>query len=54
MNNIRVSVYKYPVIFSIIIIIFSALFTEIPLNGFFERFMDPHKALYLAITIEQE
>ncbi len=53
MNKIRASAYKYPVIFSIIIIIFSALMTEIPLTGFFARYMDLRKAHFLVIILEQ-
>ncbi len=53
MNKVKALTYKYPVIFSILVIIFSALITEIPLTPFFSRYMDIRKANFLAIILVQ-
>lgn len=53
MNRLKTFISQYPVIFSIIILIFSTILTEIRLEPFLTNFMDLQSATYVTITIEQ-
>jgi membrane protease YdiL (CAAX protease family) len=53
MNKLKIFAFQYPVIFSIIILIFSTILTEIRLEPFLTNFINMQNATYVTITIEQ-
>jgi hypothetical protein len=53
MNRLKTFSYQNPVLFSIIIIAFSIVFTEIHLKNFLKSYIDFQSASYLTGILEQ-
>ncbi|MDN5316308.1 MAG: protease family protein [Thermoanaerobacterium sp.] len=53
MDRFRIYIFRYPIGFSVIILIISTVFTEIRLEPYFTSFMDMQSAAYVTMTIEQ-